>query len=450
MKTAPAPWLKTSAKFYIDDPSFLIHRWCLMFKRELADAVTHTDVWAAKCRTDDAIGMRCFAVEILFTEFDFERENRTADWLIHVCRLIARVGTFCTDRDIVLSIRDALSTELGGLAGCLTWVVAKPNEDFNYYRFLSERPNVTIENPAISARPAPIALKLLLEECKSESQRGAIRRLGTITAALTRFPNGIGGVKLHRAALFCGMSGAGKTWTAHQFARCLAVPTYATTVGSWSIRNSRADHSTTKEILAVLESGPACIVIDEVDKFRLGHDNSNWYRAVQDEIMMLAGGGDMRDFKPSAAATKNLKNSWFLFAGAFQELYRGKAGADSGAVMFPEQLESVNLTLEDIVESGWLPDELLNRMGWFIEVCPPSVDELSAAMVEVEQQAGVVVTAANRDTMAKQMFIGMQGFRGLSNYALRCAQQAVIGQAEAARRQEPPEPPPGPQNPSWF
>lgn len=327
------------------------------------------------------------------------------------------------------------------------WCIARPAEKFNYYKFLADRPCVWIENPTDFDAPAPVALKLLLEECRSESQRSTIRRLGTIVAAMAKFTKGVGCVKLHRAALFAGMSGAGRTWCAVQFSKCLAIPSYSATVGSWSIRNSRAHHSTTKEILALLERGPACIIIDEVDKFRQGQDNGKWYRAVQDEIMMLCGGGSLQDFKPSAAVMENIKSSWFLFCGAFQDLYRAKVGG--GVVMFQEQLENVNLTLDDIVESGWLPDELLNRFGWFLEVTPPTVDELAAAMQDVERHAGVVVQAADRDTLAKQIFLSAKGFRGLSNYALRCAQQSVIGQAKAAR-QKPPEAPPGPQNPPWF
>jgi len=43
--------------------------------------------------------------------------------------------------------------------------------------------------------------------------------------------------------------------------------------------------------------------------------------------MMLGGGGSLQDFKPTVRQLENLKNSWFLYTGAFQGLYRQKTDA---------------------------------------------------------------------------------------------------------------------------
>jgi len=47
---------------------------------------------------------------------------------------------------------------------------------------------------------------------------------------------------------------------------------------------------------------------------------------------------NLSDLNPSATAVQNLKKSWILTAGAFQEIYKQKLGND---VLFAEQLESV-------------------------------------------------------------------------------------------------------------
>ena len=201
------------------------------------------------------------------------------------------------------------------------------------------------------------------------------------------------------------------------------------------------------EILRSLERGPACLIIDECDKLHLSDsDNTNYSRAILDEIMQLAT-GSLHDFQPSALALQNLKTSWFLYAGAFQQIYRSTLG---GAPAFVEQVESLSITLDDIIESGFLQDELLNRMGWMLECGCPTSDELSAAMLAVEQACGLTVPALERDSHAKQCTLAMQGFRGLENYAVRCAMHSIVLNAKAKRTPPPLPPDGGPKNPSWF
>lgn len=115
-----------------------------------------------------------------------------------------------------------------------------------------------------------------------------------------------------------------------------------------------------------------------------------------------------------------------------------------------QQVEELTLSLDDIVETEWLPDELLNRMGLYIEVGLPTVDELAVAMQHIEEQCEISVPEPERDGHAKQCVLAMQGFRGLENYSARCAMHAVLLQAKTKRQQPPIPPDAGPKNPSWF
>lgn len=428
-------------------PGFLIQRWSLQFYQELTSARTRDEIWTAKCRADESIGIRSFAVEVLFSAF-CQNVNADDDWLLHVCQLIARAGINYSDREKVRNYLSMIAAEYSGLNNCLTWCVCRPEETFSYYQWLSERPGISLLTPKKNVQPPKDDLKLLLAKCKSDAQKRTLSRLASIAMAVDHCKGEIAGVKLPRAAWIAGPSGSGKSWSALMFARCMGLPIYTATVGSWQMRNSRSESCTINEILRTLEQGAAVILIDEVDKFRMNAgDNENYFRAVLDEIMQL-GTATLHDFHPSPTALKNLKRSWFLHAGAFQALYRKKLG---GQAIFLEQIESLELTVEDILEAGWLPDELVNRMGWYIECGAPTTDELSAAMHAIEKECGIVVPNAEREGHAKQCSLNMHGFRGIENYALRCAQHA-IALASKERRQEPPKLPPdaGPKNPSWF
>lgn len=116
--------------------------------------------------------------------------------------------------------------------------------------------------------------------------------------------------------------------------------------------------------------------------------------------------------------------------------------------MFTQQVEELSLSIEDIVEAGQIQEELLNRMGMLLQVGSPTVDELAIAMRRVEMECGVSVPETERDGLAKQCVLSMQGFRGLENYAARCAMHAVLLQAKAKRQPSPPEV--DPNNPRWF
>jgi len=90
---------------------------------------------------------------------------------------------------------------------------------------------------------------------------------------------------------------------------------------------------------------------------------------------------------------------------------------------------------------------MINRFGWHVQVLPPSVDELALEMYAIEKQCGIIVPDAERDSYAKEIYLSMKGFRGIEEYALRCAQHSVV---LAAKEKRTPKPPKSPENPDWF
>ena len=181
------------------------------------------------------------------------------------------------------------------------------------------------------------------------------------------------------------------------------------------------------DILRALDQSPLTIIIDEVDKARQTTDsNHSWTRAVLDEIFALLDGGErLQDFRPSATALSNLRRSWILAAGAFQDLYRKELGGEE--IVFPEEIEKLEpMTYDRIVETGWLPDELLNRLaGDLVEVRPPGVEEFSQVMEAIEADAGLTVAAEVRKKRAAAAACSFRGFRVIETYALQCAKKAI-------------------------
>ena len=117
----------------------------------------------------------------------------------------------------------------------------------------------------------------------------------------------------------------------------------------------------------------------------------------------------------SDEANANLAKSTILAAGAFQMLYRQKLGD----VLFAEEIEAMEpLTFEDLTTAGWLPDELVNRLGTVIEIRPPTSAEIEKEMGDLEDITGIARPKAfSPDGIARSMM----GFRGLETYALELA-----------------------------
>jgi hypothetical protein len=70
--------------------------------------------------------------------------------------------------------------------------------------------------------------------------------------------------------------------------------------------------------------------------------------------------------------SENLRISWIVRAGAFQEIYKRKIG---GEVLFEEALD-ITLTSADLEEFSGLPGEMLNRFSEIIPVKSPTQRKL--------------------------------------------------------------------------
>ena len=170
---------------------------------------------------------------------------------------------------------------------------------------------------------------------------------------------------------------------------------------------------TLDKIEELLRQGPAVLLIDEIEKVRPNSTDGNaqYSRFVLDELMgILEGAAGLSD-----EANANLAKSSVLAAGAFQALYRKKLGDFS----FTEEIEDMEpLTFEDLTAAGWLPDELVNRLGTVIEIRPPTAKEIEKQMAELEDITGIARPKAfSADGIARSMM----GFRGLETYALELA-----------------------------
>src|SRR5690606_26905618 len=119
---------------------------------------------------------------------------------------------------------------------------------------------------------------------------------------------------------------------------------------------------------------PIVCLIDECDKIRVGPDTHNWWRSCLTELMLLLD-RDLREIQLSKTEAKNLRRSWIVCAGAFQDIYKLKLGQD---VLFPEQIASARIDRADLEEHSGLPTEFLNRLGTVITVAAPTPEELSA------------------------------------------------------------------------
>ena len=256
-----------------------------------------------------------------------------------------------------------------------------------------------------------VGLRQIMNECATMSQRNALARLTQIWHARCMLENVPIKPRLH--SLLVGLSGSGKSWVARQFGRQLNRPLFETSVGRWHLHGGTAHAPATLDVLeGALATSSRLILIDEVDKVSFKDpDNRNYFRGIMDEIMSVLDGTAFA--RP--AIQESLEGSSIIAAGAFQDLYKKRLGE----VSFVEEIDAVPpLTFEDIVAAGWLPDELVNRLGTVIELRPPTVPEIDAQMKIIEEAAGF--TRPKNQTPEK-IAMSMTGIRGLELYALNAA-----------------------------
>ena len=257
----------------------------------------------------------------------------------------------------------------------------------------------------------PLSPVAAVNECKTKSQRVAICQLMEIHYARAVVMEGI---KIRPHSLLIGMSGSGKTFVTNLFARWRGLPVFATTAGQWHLRGGTGGIKPTLEKLEeLLRKGPAVLLFDEIEKVRTnsGDGNAQYARFVLDEIMgVLEGACGLSD-----EANANLAKSTILAAGAFQALYKKKLGD----ISFGEEIEDMEpLTFDDLTAAGWLPDELVNRLGTVIEIRPPTAKEIEKEMATLEDVTGIARPKAfSPDGIARSMM----GFRGLETYAMELA-----------------------------
>jgi hypothetical protein len=408
--------------------------WCRLFREHLPDDPDRDHVLSAKCRADKSTGIRSIAMELIFS--DFIRRERTTEFIVSTARLIAKAGESYLSPEKVTSCLDLLEKEVRGLSKLMSWCVPDNIEEpFQYYKFLNY-PMVDLIRPSEAAESgAPMAPPLTLKEglarCKTRSQRDALRRIISITKAVERFDGKLGDVTLNKAALMVAPSGSGKTWLARLAGRVLDLPVHCYTVSGWSPRDGYSRHdSIMMAIKQIEEAENGCIIfLDEICKIQNNGMGSsgNYWRTCQTEIMQLVT-GDVSDYPTTAAFRRNYGKCWFVFAGAFQHLYRSQIGT---ALPTAEEVERVDITLDDVIASQGLPDELINRTGFFIHLSPPGLSDMRAAMIQVEKAAEIIMDEKEREGYAEEIVSRMQGFRGLETYALRVAQKALLMEKKA-------------------
>jgi hypothetical protein len=247
-----------------------------------------------------------------------------------------------------------------------------------------------------------------------------------------RFEGKLGDVTLNKAALMVAPSGSGKTWLAKLAGRVLGLPVHCYTVSGWSPRDSYSRHDSIMTAIKQIEAAEnGCMIfLDEICKIQndgMG-SSGNYWRTCQTEIMQLVT-GDVSDYPTTPQFRKNFGKCWFVFAGAFQNLYRAQIGT---ALPTAEEVEGIDITLDDVIASHSLPDELINRTGFFVHLSPPGIADMRSAMIQVEKAADIIIDEKEREGYAEEIVSRMQGFRGLETYALRVAQKAVLMEKKAS------------------
>jgi len=414
------------------------------FRLSVAAGVTYVIMWseffsAALAGVSDASGLeqaietanlkagvRCLAAEVLLSGYC---EHLTIKKKIFIAMAVADAGLAARDPESVAQHVGMLNYLRAGVGEMLRWVVA-PMAEFNLYSFQCDYPSIhfvpTAGGKPAAANPTPG----FSGSCKSIGQRNALETLTQIASVRRQFEGAIAGVPIRASALLVGMSGAGKTFVANAFASAAGWPFYSTTAGGWVPNSAKAEPWTLVEIQRRLSKSPLVIFVDEVDKIQTASQGAdNYHRACQTEVMMLLD-RHVPDIGMTATQADNLRESWILTAGAFQQIFKDKIGE---RIHFPEEVGNMRIEREDLEAHSGLPTELLNRVGPVIHVAPPTPMELAEAYEAIELATGQPETEKERMARARDAVVGLKGFRGLEEYAFFCGRKS-LGRASRKKR----------------
>ncbi|MFZ4778333.1 MAG: AAA family ATPase [Terrimicrobiaceae bacterium] len=400
----------------------LIRFFSKVYLEYLADAKSEEQLHAAAEAAGKRIGIRCLAAELLSTDF---ASKLSLDEKISVADEIAKAGALISVEANLKRAVAKISEALPGLEEMLRWFVA-PGIALNLYSMQADYPSVQIVFPNSKAKDKKekIPASKIIESLKSAGQRAALEKLTTLAKIRHTFGDSINSIPLRPAGFLVGPSGSGKTWIARAFAAASSWEFVELTVSGWCVQNAKSESTawSLSVIKGKLAAGPLVVFIDELCKIRTtgSADNGNWYRGCQTEIMQLLD-RSLGDVPLTDTERENLKNSWIICAGAFQEIYKRKIG---GEVLFDESLD-VTLTRADLEEFSGLPGELLNRFSEIIPVQPPTRDELFLAYRAISEKINFETSDKERMEAADEAIKNLQGFRGLESYAIAIARKAL-------------------------
>ena len=397
--------------------SSLIRFWGRAYLEYIKEARTIEELQAGADAASKRVGIRCLAAELLTSEF---AGSITTEQKIWMAGEIAKASMLIALEPSLRTIVDGMDAVLRGICDMMRWFVA-PGAPFNIYNFQAEHPAIVLRFHA-KKTTKKVPPQEVMKSLKSAGQRNALAQLSSLAKIRNTWGGQIGGVVLRPGALLCGVSGSGKTFCARAFASCSGWPFYEATIGGWTLQNSRAESSAwTLNCIRELLDSPIVLFIDEADKISVKGDRvDNWWKGVFTEVMQLLD-RSMGEVALTTAQRENLRNSWIILAGAFQDIYKLKRGPD---MLFEEQ-NDIHITREDIENHSGLPTEFLNRVGQIIEVAPPGVADLEAAYRDLEAAVGISTTDKARRAAARDAVMSLQGFRGLESYAIDAARKAL-------------------------
>jgi len=115
--------------------------------------------------------------------------------------------------------------------------------------------------------------------------------------------------------------------------------------------------------------------------------------------------------------------TYFIFAGAFQQLWE----QETGTVGFAEELETARMDFSTIARGDILPREFLNRAGAHtVVVAPPRTDEVVTRLRQIEEHFGMNRAGGDLERDARRMLTGEQFVRGLEEHLTRLAFRQLL------------------------
>lgn len=347
---------------------------------------------------------------------------------------IAKVAVSLSERVEIQRATSELDEFGVGLEMMLHWIATPSSEEpahghlleWTWWAGKGMGVDTSALNPPITP-PEPCYDPKALFKSGTKSQQHAMRKLGELIR-VKRAEFKFGGITPRTNSLLVGLSGSGKTWVCSTVSKMASLPFFSATVGSWLISGGRSDLPTCESLRRHLsKNGTSLIMIDEVDKLRSNRsDNANYLAFVWDEIMALLDGRVGAWSNWSDHEILALKKSHFVAAGAFQDIYRTELGREK--VLVEEEISVLEpLTFDRIVSAGWLPDELVNRLGSVIEIRPPEAAEICQRLSAIELDADVKCNEEERMKVAHAISTSVTGMRGVENHALSIAIRKLKG-----------------------